>query len=409
MITSKGLLNKHLDLIEILHVEDNPTDAMIMQEVLSTGKLRNRVQVVGDGTEAMQFLRKMGKYVDVISPNLILLDLKLPLKSGFEVLAEIKADKDLRHIPIIILTASNLERDIDRAYDLSANCYITKPTNYSGFRSVLQTIELFWSSTALFPINKIAKTERLLPNIKNEGQQPQDFTKDYRTQKNSIKMLMIEDNPIDAFVVESQIQDLSDFRMHTVQKLSQAMEDIKTKTIDVILLDLNLPDAFGLEGLIKLRRQVPNVPIVVLTGIVNEHLGMMALQRGAQDYLLKGVGNTRLVQAIRYAIERMRLRSKVAFKVNELEYYVDPVKNSQDLTSISGDEYAIKLKRHQILTEREFTVLKSLGKGNSNQEIAENLILSVATVKTHISNILHKLSVTDRSKAILEALRRGLI
>ena len=119
----------NMQTVEILLVEDNPGDIRLIVEVLKEGKIHNHLSVVEDGEEALAYLRREGSYQDVILPDIILLDLNLPKISGTEVLAEIKKDPMLKHIPVIILTTSEAEQDILKAYDLHANCYITKPVN----------------------------------------------------------------------------------------------------------------------------------------------------------------------------------------------------------------------------------------------------------------------------------------
>jgi len=136
---------------EVLLVEDNPGDARLTLEALKDGKVLNRVSVVPDGVEAMAFLRRQGPYADVPRPNLILLDLNLPKKDGREVLAEIKADPDLKRIPIVILTTSQAEEDIARTYDLHANCYVTKPVDLDKFLEVVRSIEDFWLAFVQLP------------------------------------------------------------------------------------------------------------------------------------------------------------------------------------------------------------------------------------------------------------------
>ena len=131
--------------IEILLVEDNPGDVRLTVEALRESKMRNNnMSVVGDGVEALAFLRREGKYADAPCPDLILLDLNLPKKGGHEVLAEIRADEELRRIPVVVLTASEAERDITRAYDLHADCYITKSCYLDQFVVVVKSIEDFW-------------------------------------------------------------------------------------------------------------------------------------------------------------------------------------------------------------------------------------------------------------------------
>lgn len=137
--------------IEILLVEDNPGDVRLLREGLKEGKVRNRLNVVGDGVEAMLFLRREGEYIDAPRPDLILLDLNLPKKNGRQVLEEIKADSNLRRIPVVILTTSKAEADIIKTYDLHANCYIVKPVNLERFIEIVQTIENFWMTIVKLP------------------------------------------------------------------------------------------------------------------------------------------------------------------------------------------------------------------------------------------------------------------
>jgi CheY-like chemotaxis protein len=135
----------------ILLVEDNPGDVRLTIEALKEGKILNEVRVVEDGVEALDFLHRAGKYADAPPPDLILLDLNLPRKDGREVLAEIKEDEQLKKIPVVVLTTSAAERDILRAYNLHANCYITKPVDLEQFIHVVQLIEDFWLTIVKLP------------------------------------------------------------------------------------------------------------------------------------------------------------------------------------------------------------------------------------------------------------------
>jgi two-component system, chemotaxis family, response regulator Rcp1 len=130
--------------IEILLVEDNPGDARLTKEALRDARVRNNLHVAPDGVEALAFLRQQGKHAGVPKPDLILLDLNLPKKDGREVLEEIKGDDRLRHIPVVILTTSQAERDIAESYRLRANAYVTKPVDLEQFLKVVQSIEHFW-------------------------------------------------------------------------------------------------------------------------------------------------------------------------------------------------------------------------------------------------------------------------
>ena len=139
--------------IEILLVEDNPGDVRLTQEALKSGHVWNNLNVVRDGVEAMAYLRREREFRGAVRPDLILLDLSLPRKDGREVLAEIKADEQLKRIPVVILTGSNLEADILGAYGRYANCYITKPIDLQKFMKVVQAIEHFWFAIVRLPID----------------------------------------------------------------------------------------------------------------------------------------------------------------------------------------------------------------------------------------------------------------
>jgi chemotaxis family two-component system response regulator Rcp1 len=137
--------------IEILLIEDNPGDVRLTVEALKESKIRNHMSVARDGAEAMAVLGQQGPYADAPRPDLILLDLNLPKKDGREVLAEIKQDPRWRPIPVVILTTSDAWPDILRAYDLHANCYITKPVDLDSFVRAIRSVEEFWLTIVRLP------------------------------------------------------------------------------------------------------------------------------------------------------------------------------------------------------------------------------------------------------------------
>ncbi|MCZ6535445.1 MAG: response regulator [Chloroflexi bacterium] len=137
--------------MEVLLVEDNPGDVRLVEEAILEGGLWMDICVVGDGVEAMAFLRKQGSYTDVPSPDLVLLDLNLPGKDGREVLAEVKEDPILRSIPVVVLTSSNHERDVQRAKELHADGYIIKPGSLDQLIAVMRSLENSWSRTVKVP------------------------------------------------------------------------------------------------------------------------------------------------------------------------------------------------------------------------------------------------------------------
>jgi CheY-like chemotaxis protein len=137
--------------IEVLLVDDDPGDVVLTTEAFEHNKVNNRLSVVADGVEALQFLRRQAPYEDAHTPDLILLDLNLPRKDGRQVLAEIKADATLRRIPVVVLTTSKAEEDILRSYDLHANAYVTKPVDFERFLEVVRQIDEFFVSVVKLP------------------------------------------------------------------------------------------------------------------------------------------------------------------------------------------------------------------------------------------------------------------
>ena len=137
--------------IEILLVEDNPGDVRLIQEALRDGKVWNNPHVVTDGEAALDFVYRRGPFTQAPRPDMVLLDLNLPKKDGREVLAVIKSDPDLKRIPVVMLTTSKEEEDVHRAYNLAANCYVTKPVEFEEFMKVIRAIEDFWLTIVALP------------------------------------------------------------------------------------------------------------------------------------------------------------------------------------------------------------------------------------------------------------------
>lgn len=144
--------------VEILLVEDNAGDVRLTIEALKEAKVLNKLTVVKDGIEALSLLRKQGPHAHATRPDLILLDLNLPRKDGREVLADIKADDNLKRIPVVILTTSQDEQDVLKTYNLHANCYITKPVDLEQFITVVKSIEDFWLGIVVLPKNGKSQT-----------------------------------------------------------------------------------------------------------------------------------------------------------------------------------------------------------------------------------------------------------
>lgn len=137
--------------IEVLLVEDNPGDVDLTKEALEQGRVRVHLSVASDGFEALEYLHRRGRYVAAARPDVVLLDLNLPGKDGREVLAEIKSDPDLKRIPVIVLTTSQAEEDVMRAYENNANCFVSKPVDVDDFVRVIRSLELFWLEIVKLP------------------------------------------------------------------------------------------------------------------------------------------------------------------------------------------------------------------------------------------------------------------
>lgn len=140
--------------LEILLVEDSPSDALLTQEALKRQQLPVTVHHVADGMVAMQFLNRQGDYADAPVPDLVLLDINMPRKNGHEVLHDIRSSETLRHLSVIMLTTSDDEHDVLKAYSMNANCYIKKPADMTSFVEAMTSLEDFWMKWVVFPVKK---------------------------------------------------------------------------------------------------------------------------------------------------------------------------------------------------------------------------------------------------------------
>ncbi len=140
-----------LQVVDVLLVEDDPGDVLMTREAFEHFRIRNNLHVVGDGEQALQFVRRTGEFANVPRPGLILLDLNLPRRNGLEVLAELKSDDDLLRIPVVVLTTSQADEDILRSYALHANAYISKPVDFERFIDVIRQIDDFFLTLVKLP------------------------------------------------------------------------------------------------------------------------------------------------------------------------------------------------------------------------------------------------------------------
>ena len=270
------------NLLTILLVADNEDDIVIIKEALEETKFLRLLATLRDGEEALKYLRREGEYLGAQIPDLIFLDINMPKKNEFEVLDEIKAAPALEHIPVVMLTTSNDEGDIQKAYAKKACSYINKPGDPGKLREVLENFEFYWSLYSKTPF---------IPDLRE------------------IHILVIEDNPDDLRIIQEMLTAIKDitFHLQCADRLSVALELLTAGRYDVVLLDLSLPDSQGAGTFEKVRQHAPQLPIIILTGLDEERVAMRTVGGGAQDYLVKGsVDANLLIRSIRYAMERKR-------------------------------------------------------------------------------------------------------
>ena len=282
--------------IEILLVEDSPTDRLIAQEALRTARLLNNLHCVDNGEEAMAFLRRQGKYSDAPRPGLILLDLNMPSKDGREVLCELKSDPQLKFIPVIVLTTSSDDKDVLGAYGAHANSYITKPVDFASFSEAIAALGDYWLNIVTLPPVK----STIVPDQPRAGREAKPA--------GSLRVLLLEDDPVDVLFLKEVLKKSSvgQFSLTHVTRLGQLEKVLESPAKhDIIITDLGLPDVQGLDTYRQVRLRAPNLPVIVLTGDLDESVGIRAVNEGAQDYLVKGqVSGNGIARAIRYAIDR---------------------------------------------------------------------------------------------------------
>ena len=323
--------------IEILLVEDNAGDVELARNALESSRIVNRMHIVRDGEQALAYLRRESGYEESVRPDLVLLDWNLPRLSGQEVLRALKADVGLRRIPVVVLTTSSSERDVVRAYDGHANCFITKPIDIGQFFEVVNAIE------------KLLVVGGGPARVAGSGRRGVGLV-NLRTMKMggtgaALRVLLVEDNPGDVELIRAYLGDSQTvaFDLEVTATLSGARAALGTGRVDGVLLDLGLPDAERFEALEQLRVGWKEMPIVVLTGQDDSVVGVDAIRRGACDYLSKNeISSELLVRTLVYAIERRRTRQTLAAKET---LYRELFENTLDGLAVhevrnAGDELA---------------------------------------------------------------------
>jgi diguanylate cyclase (GGDEF)-like protein len=294
--------------VEILLVEDNAGDARLAAEALKESAFNTRLHWVADGVQAMRFLRRAGANVRAPRPDLILLDLNLPVKDGRQLLAELKGDPDLKSIPVVVLTCSDAEEDRRRAYELHANCYVLKPFQWAEFLGSMRAIGDFWLRRVSLPGTPGgAAPER--PASRNGARGRAAAAAPDPGGRDGPRILVVEDNAGDARLVRELLAGAGQEAagLTIVRRLADALRRLEEERFDAVLLDLNLPDSRGLDTLAKVHARAPSLPLVVMTGSEDEEIAARALRQGAQDYLVKGrFDGGLLARSVGFAIERMR-------------------------------------------------------------------------------------------------------
>jgi diguanylate cyclase (GGDEF)-like protein/PAS domain S-box-containing protein len=296
--------------VEILLIEDHLGDVRLIEESFRNSKRSIHLHVAYDGVEAMGFLKRDGPYADVPRPDIILLDLNLPRMDGREVLARIKDDVDLKTIPTVVLTTSDAEIDVARAYELHASFYIAKPVSLEAFESVMRGFNDFWLTKIKFPKISI------------------------------MKVLLIEDNPGDAGLLRAMLEDEGSHNADLIHvtTMAEAEARLAGHAVDVILLDPGLPDTQGLQSIRRARASAPRVPLVVLTGFDDDTMAARALQEGAQDFLIKGRIEARaLLLALRYAIERKTMEDTLFGEKERAQVTLNSIGDAVACTDSTGN------------------------------------------------------------------------
>lgn len=354
--------------LDILLVDDSPSDVELTTLALKEGIVSSRISVAEDGDEALSFLRREGPYTHAPRPDLILLDLNLPRKDGRETLAELAADPTLRQIPVVIVTVSDSDRDLLKRYNLAPECYCVKPIDFDSFLRAVRA-------------SGIAAPLASLPFPPPEAP----------TSREIIRVLLVEDNPADAELMceELRTSEQIAFTVAHVETFPDTLTSLEEATFDVIVLDLMIVQADGLSASIEELRKRANIPVVVLTGMDDESMGVRAVQLGAQDYLVKGrLASDLLIRSIRFAVERHQRRN-----IEEQLYH------SQKLEEIGRLAGGIAHDFNNILTViMGYSALAQLSPAIPSDE--RTYLEGIEKAAHHAATLTHQLLAFARKQAI---------
>jgi signal transduction histidine kinase len=289
--------------VRVLIVEDEDDDASIIASALQEFKASLEVVRLSDGLQASAYINGEAPFVGVSIPHIIFLDLNLPRVDGRQILSETKGKAGLRSIPIIILTSSDSEMDLAKAYRFGANCCIIKSPSAEKMRTDVTAAMTFWLRIADVPRHNDGMISRrqLPPTPVGQGQQI--------GMSATFHVLVIEDEEDDFALLEASLasQTHPSFVLYHCSKMAEGMSYLSARPVDLVLFDLNLPDAHGLSGMQNVLHRYPNIPLVVYSAVDDKQTALEAVHQGAQDYVLKGsLQPERFARLLRYAIERRR-------------------------------------------------------------------------------------------------------
>jgi CheY-like chemotaxis protein len=262
--------------LEVLLVEDNVADVDLVREAFKQSKVILSLHVVDRGETAMAYLNSENEYAGAPRPDLVLLDLNLPGIDGREVLHFIKTSEHLKSIPVVILTSSEADMDILKTYSWGANAYVVKPVGFPEFLRAISTIEEFWLDLVKLPTREL----QLRYQLNRSGIGPRFVVSAGPT--DSIRTLVVEDNDADADLVLETLKKSTHpkFTTQRVTRLAEAHERLKQGHVDLILLDLSLPDSQGFETIASIQHAFPFLPIVILSGLDDPDMSIRAVKEG---------------------------------------------------------------------------------------------------------------------------------
>jgi two-component system, cell cycle sensor histidine kinase and response regulator CckA len=285
--------------IQILLVDDSPTDRLIAMEALSHARVASHVSSVDNGVEAMAYLRREGKFAAAPRPDLILLDLNLPKKDGREVLLEIKQDPWLKWIPVIVLTTSAADEDVARAYEQHANSFITKPVDFPRFTQALEAVRNYWFEVVtLPPARALSRSPSEKPRLSL-----------LPSSRDALGIVLLSDDARIGRELREKCEGLSERVVLTpIDSPAGWQERLAGVRHDVLLVDLAIGGSDGIEAYRRARAAAPNAAIIAIVPEPGAASGEQVLREGADDYLEKSeLGRASLAHALRSALRQRKL------------------------------------------------------------------------------------------------------